>query len=395
LKLKLFTFLISALFMIPVGVFAHGTEEEHQREMLTATLLNYSFIVSSILLGLGIILFFLIRNQLKTVNVKKQEGRLKRDKLQRWLKLSRWVSVLALLALAVSGVFALTNGTGEEEDIDFMHIHGLGFTNDGTEIYVPAHDGLKVYKNGKWKIPEGEKHDYMGFSMVDNGFYSSGHPAPGSSMKNPLGVVKSTDMGKTLQTLDLYGEVDFHGIGVGYYSHAIYVLTPEPNSRMDDAGLYYSLDETKTWTKSDMKGLEGQPSAITVHPEKENIVVISTNRGVYLSKDYGNSFNNILEGTPVTSVSFTKEGKLLAGGMTDKPSLMEINLESGEKKNIPIPTLSEDDAIGYIAVNPNNEKQIVFTTFEKDIYLTDNFGEKWIQIAKQGKGMNSQTTTNE
>jgi len=142
--------------MIPVGVFAHGTEEEHQREMLTATLLNYSFIVSSILLGLGIILFFLIRNQLKTVNVKKQEGRLKRDKLQRWLKLSRWVSVLALLALAVSGVFALTNGTGEEEDIDFMHIHGLGFTNDGTEIYVPAHDGLKVYKNGKWKIPEGE-----------------------------------------------------------------------------------------------------------------------------------------------------------------------------------------------------------------------------------------------
>jgi len=241
----------------------------------------------------------------------------------------------------------------------------------------------------------GYKHDYMGFSMVDNGFYSSGHPAPGSSMKNPLGVVKSTDMGKTLQTLDLYGEVDFHGIGVGYYSHAIYVLTPEPNSRMDDAGLYYSLDETKTWTKSDMKGLEGQPSAITVHPEKENIVVISTNRGVYLSKDYGNSFNNILEGTPVTSVSFTKEGKLLAGGMTDKPSLMEINLESGEKKNIPIPTLSEDEAIGYIAVNPNNEKQIVFTTFEKDIYLTDNFGEKWIQIAKQGKGMNSQTTTNE
>jgi hypothetical protein len=395
MKLKLFTCLLTILFMVPVGVFAHGAEEEHKREMLTATLLNYSFIVSSILFVLGIILLFLIRKQLKTVNVKKQEGRLKRDKLQRWLKLSQWVSVLALLALAVSGVFALTNGTEKEDGIDFMHIHGLGFTNDGNEIYVPAHDGLKVYKNGKWGIPEGEKHDYMGFSMVDNGFYSSGHPAPGSSMKNPFGVVKSTDMGKTLQTLDLYGEVDFHGMGVGYYSHAIYVLNPEPNSRMDDAGLYYSLDETKTWTKSDMKGLEGQPSAIAVHPEKKNIVVISTNRGVYLSKDYGNSFDNIAKNTPVTSVSFTKEGKLLAGVITDKPSLMEINLESGEKKNIPIPTLSEGDAIGYIAVNPNNEKQIVFTTFEKDIYLTDNFGEKWIQIAKQGKGMNSQTTTNE
>lgn len=395
MKFKFFTFLIVTLFMLPVYAFAHGTEEEHQREVITNTLLNYGLVISAILSIIGIILLFLIKSQLKSFNVKKQEGRIKRDKLQSWLKVSQWGSALSLLFFTVTGVFALSIGKEKGDTVDFMHIHGLGFANDGTGIYIPAHDGLKVYKNGKWEIPEGEKHDYMGFSMVHNGFYSSGHPAPGSSMKNPFGVVKSTDMGKTLQTLDLYGEVDFHGMGVGYYSHAIYVLNPEPNSRMDDAGLYYSLDETKTWTKSDMKGLEGQPAAIAVHPEKENIVVISTNRGVYLSKDYGNSFDNIVEGTPVTSVSFTKEGKLLAGVITDKPSLMEINLESGEKKNIPIPTLSEGDAIGYIAVNPNNEKQIVFTTFEKDIYLTDNFGEKWIQIAKQGKGMNSQTTTNE
>ncbi|OQP03885.1 hypothetical protein B1690_17085 [Geobacillus sp. 46C-IIa] len=170
MKLKLFTCLLTILLMVPVGVFAHGAGEEHKREMLTATLLNYSFIVSSILFVLGITLLSLIRNQLKTVNVKKHEGRLKRDKLQRWLKLSKWISVLALLSLAVSGVFALTNGTEKEDGIDFMHIHGLGFTNDGTEIYVPAHDGLRVYKNGKWGIPEGEKHDYMDSLWLITGF---------------------------------------------------------------------------------------------------------------------------------------------------------------------------------------------------------------------------------
>jgi hypothetical protein len=34
--------------------------------------------------------------------------------------------------------------------------------------------------DGKWKEAPGEMHDYLGFSMADNGFYSSGHPAPGT-----------------------------------------------------------------------------------------------------------------------------------------------------------------------------------------------------------------------
>ncbi|MFA7746586.1 hypothetical protein AB8738_14955, partial [Salinicoccus roseus] len=60
-----------------------------------------------------------------------------------------------------------------EEEVTFQHFHGLGYTSDGEELYVPAHDGLKVFKDGAWTIPtEREKHDKMGFSMFKGGFYS-------------------------------------------------------------------------------------------------------------------------------------------------------------------------------------------------------------------------------
>ncbi|MBN2981809.1 hypothetical protein [Cohnella algarum] len=92
----------------------------------------------------------------------------------------------------------------------------------------------------------------MGFSMVDDGFYSSGHPARGSKKKNPFGIVKSTDEGRSLETLTLYGEVDFHGMSVGYKSHTIYIFNLEPNSAIETTGLNYSTDEAKSWTMSEM-----------------------------------------------------------------------------------------------------------------------------------------------
>jgi hypothetical protein len=98
------------------------------------------------------------------------------------------------------------------EDSSLTHVHGLGYSTNGSFIMIPAHDGLKVFKEGKWGSLTGDKHDYMGFSVVNKGFYSSGYPAEGSSLKNPFGIVMSEDNGKSLNILDLHGEIDFHQI---------------------------------------------------------------------------------------------------------------------------------------------------------------------------------------
>ncbi|MFV2047461.1 F510_1955 family glycosylhydrolase [Metabacillus sp. YM-086] len=394
MKLKsLFTMLILFILSIPVDVFAHGTEEEHKQEVMTNTFLTYGIFISTVLLIVGVIVLLTVKSRLKTVNVKKQEGRIKRDKLNRWLKVSQWVSLVSLLVLIATASFKIVNDGGKDGQVEFMHIHGLGITDNEDEVYVPAHDGLKVFKDGMWSNAEGEKHDYMGFSMVDDGFYSSGHPGEGSNLKNPFGVIKTTDMGKSLEMLDLYGEIDFHGMAVGYKSHAIYVINPQANSRMDDTGLYYSTDDTRTWTKSEMEGLDGKISSLAVHPTDDAIVALGTNEGIFISKDYGQTFEGISD-SPTTAVSFSLEGELFAGIVSSTFTISKFDIETNGQTKLSIPSLTGENAIGYIGVNPQNEQQILFTTFEKDIYITQNGGESWEKIAEKGIGstMNIQTS---
>lgn len=280
----------------------------------------------------------------------------------------------------------------EVSDIEMMHVHGLGFSGDGAGLYVPSHDGLKVFENGVWNEAVAEPHDYMGFGMVDDGFYSSGHPGPGSSLKNPFGVVKTTDMGQNLEMLDLYQEVDFHGMAVGYNSHAIYVINPQENSRMDDIGLYYSTDDTETWTKSEMTGLQGPIFSIAAHPTNEAIVALGTSEGVFLSDDFGETFESVSDSS-TTAVTFSPAGDLVAGSVSGEVTLTIFDSETNEPQLISIPELNEENTIGYIAVNPQDENQITFTTIEKDMYMTNDSGGNWSQIAEKGTGINLEPGT--
>ncbi|AQQ52645.1 F510_1955 family glycosylhydrolase [Planococcus lenghuensis] len=276
--------------------------------------------------------------------------------------------------------------TPEESEIELTHIHGLGITEEEGALYVPSHHGLMVFKEGVWSAAEGETHDYMGFAMVDNGFYTSGHPGEGSELANPFGVSRSTDMGQTLEMLDLYKEIDFHVMDVGYDSHAIYVVNPQPNSRMDQAGIHYSIDDAETWTYSAAEGLEGQLMSIGVHPADEAVVAAGTDQGVFVSEDYGQSFEAISD-VPTTAVTFSPEGTLFTGGVTNAFTLTAFDITTGEQTDFAIPELSGQNAIGYIAINPQNEQEIYFSTFEKDIYLSEDGGETWTQIADKGIGI--------
>jgi hypothetical protein len=388
LKINIITII---LFSLPISAWAHGTEEEHQQELLFPSIMMYGFFTLLGLLLLSILLVWYTSSKINQINVKTQSGRNEKAGKEKLNKLLITSTGILVLGAVTTGVLAFKDNTTTAEpqsnngssSVDFMHIHGLGFSNDGSEVYVPAHDGLRVFKEGKWSVVEGEQHDYMGFNMVDDGFYSSGHPGPGSNLKNPFGVIKSTDMGKNLEILDLYGEVDFHGMSVGYKSHAIYVLNPQANSRMSGTGLYYTLDDANTWNKSELSGKDGKTSSIAIHPTDNATIVMTTDKGVLVSSDYGNQFKKVLPNL-ATSSTFNIEGKLVIGNVDNGVSLTELDLNSGEKKQISTPEMDQDDAISYIAVNPQNVEEIVFTTFKKDIFYTEDFGTTWEKIADKG-----------
>lgn len=335
--------------------------------------------------------FILTRRQMEMLkNVKKKEERERRLSLSKNLRMLKWALVISSVVFGATGT-AFVRGGGEKAII-LDHTHGIGFSTDGKRIIIPAHEGLKAYEAGRWSALDGDRHDYMGFSSVNDGFYSSGHPAPGSDLQNPFGVVKSTDEGKSLRSLALVGETDFHNMAVGYVSHAIFAVNPQPNTQMNSTGLFYSTDDAKTWTKSEMKGVNEEVTAISVHPTETSIVALGTPTGVYLSEDYGNNFEKVSGEGQTTSLFFNLEGKLYMGGFQNRAYLQKMDIESKNIETVVIPSLPED-AISYFTQNAKDERQMAFTTYKNNIYFSQNKGFSWTKIADEGKTISLEKET--
>src|SRR5712692_3916798 len=141
-------------------------------------------------------------------------------------KLSRWWPGIGVLLSALAAAPAAA-----DSGVALMHVHGLSYSADGKQLFIPSHVGMAIYSEGRWSKAPGPEHDFMGFSATREALYSSGHPAPGSSLRNPFGLLKSGDGGKSWEHLGLTGEADFHVMAASYGARVVYVYAAIPNSR--------------------------------------------------------------------------------------------------------------------------------------------------------------------
>src|SRR6478672_3049962 len=188
-------------------------------------------------------------------------------------------------------VLTLTGAVHAE--VTLVHVHGLSYSSDGKRLMIPSHFGLALYSDGKWSKAPGPEHDYMGFAATAQYLYSSGHPAAGSRLVNPFGLLRSKDDGKTWEKLGLEGESDFHVMATSWSTNAIYVWNPVPNSRMQQAGLHYTLNDGFAWKRAAAKGIDDNPYALAVHPDDPKSVALATPAGVFASTDAGENFKRI------------------------------------------------------------------------------------------------------
>jgi photosystem II stability/assembly factor-like uncharacterized protein len=287
------------------------------------------------------------------------------------------LAFLWLLAAATFPVYAQT--------VTLTHVHGLAYSPDGKQLMIPSHHGLAVYRNGKWSKAPGPRHDYMGFSATAKHLYSSGHPAHGSGLVNPFGLIRSRDGGRTWEKLGLEGETDFHLLGTSWNTNAIYVWNPAPSSRMKTAGLHYTLNEGFAWKRASAAGLGGEPRAIAVHPDDAKMVAVAASEGLYLSRDSGERFVKIEGGGEGLSAFFDLEGRhLWYGAFEGRPKLLRVPLSGGQPAQLALPAL-KDDAVSYIAQNPARRLEYAIATFERSVYLSKDGGQSWTQIADRGK----------
>lgn len=283
----------------------------------------------------------------------------------------------------------------EESATDFIikaepqkieHIHGIGYPGNDEGLYVASHHGLKIFKNGEWLETTDENHDYMGFQAVEDGFFASGHPAEGSDLKNPLGLVKSKDKGKTLDKLAFYGESDFHFLSASYRDTVLYLINEESNSKLD-RGVYVSKDRGGAWEPVELNGLDANSlGMIAVHPENGGILAMATREGVFVSGDFGKTMTRAGDYQMVTAAAYSRQSLYIAPVYHEEIKLVRLPVEqqnAGEE--LPIPNLNYDNPITYIAADPEQEGRIAFITILNDLYESEDGGKTWNQLLVNGR----------
>lgn len=288
-----------------------------------------------------------------------------------------WTVACGLCALAALPVQAGT-------PVILTHIHGLSYSADGARLLVPSHHGLAVYADGRWSIAEGPLHDYQGFSATRDALYSSGHPAPGSELADPFGLIKSSDDGRTWQPLGLAGESDFHILASCHATGAVYVANKVANTRMSEVGIYHTRTDGLRWQRAAAKGLGRWLHGLAVHPRDAAVVAAAADEGLYLSRNWADSFERLVGGM-VIAASFAPDGEhLWFSTYSDKAGLARIALKTGAKVEelaVPGPT---DDAVSYISFNPVRQGEIAIATFKRSVLLSKDQGRTWTPIARDG-----------
>lgn len=289
----------------------------------------------------------------------------------------------ALLATAVLHLALYPFPAVGQQRVTLTHVHGLSYSPDGKELLVPSHHGLTIYSDGRWNKAPGPEHDYMGFTVTRAAIYSSGHPAPGSTLRNPFGLLRSKDGGRSWEQLGLVGEADFHVLAANYAATAIYVFCDEPNSRMREPGIYSSTDEGRTWRRAKGGRLSGKMAALAVHPSRGNVLAAATDAGAFLSEDQGDGFTLVLDHQAV-SVYFDLDGEhLWIGGYRGNATLARMNLRTRRLEPASIPAMTRD-AVAFIAQNPAKRSQYAIATLSRDVHISDDGARNWKQIAAKG-----------
>jgi photosystem II stability/assembly factor-like uncharacterized protein len=168
----------------------------------------------------------------------------------------------------------------------FSHSHGMAVDSlDGGKVYIAAHEGLYLLQEDRDLFRVGEvRDDLMGFSAhpTESGtFWSSGHPARGGN----IGFQKTVDGGFTWKTISsgLGGPVDFHAMAVSY-------ADPDTVYGFFGGKLQRSFNGGASWEYAEGAVL---PFSLSSHPTDPRVVYASTQRGVEVSNDAGNTWEDL------------------------------------------------------------------------------------------------------
>jgi photosystem II stability/assembly factor-like uncharacterized protein len=199
------------------------------------------------------------------------------------------------LALSISAcLFAVACGDDEENgsagepapavsDAGPIHVHGLGINPADGALFVATHTGLFRAPPGKLRARRvaDRFQDTMGFTVTGpDRFLGSGHPDGREGLPPFLGLIRSTDAGRTWQPVSLLGERDFHVLEAA--GSRVYGYGSDFESRQ--ASLLVSEDGGRSWEER----TPPEPLlSLAIDPGDPHRVVASGEEGIHASTDAG------------------------------------------------------------------------------------------------------------
>ncbi|MCT4776042.1 MULTISPECIES: F510_1955 family glycosylhydrolase [Exiguobacterium] len=259
------------------------------------------------------------------------------------------------------------------------HIHGAGFWPDGRPV-IATHTGLMEFREDGWYELSSNRHDYMGFELVADGFYASGHPAQDSPYKNPLGVVRGTDKGETLEIRSLEGEADFHYMSAGFESESLYVYLETATSELEP-GFYRSLDGGTSFEPMKMDGIEGRGIAgITADASEPKRVFVYGPDGILVSSDGGDMFEAFNDQGNIVMMA-TAKGQLAYIAKTGTSfNLVVSDLTDETETTIELPSLNADSVPVELVFQ---DERLLLATSDNSVYVYED--DEWTQLLQAGK----------
>ena len=236
------------------------------------------------------------------------------------------------------------------------HIHHVKVVEN--KLFVLTHEGLyELVGKNNMKLVGKEKIDVMGFVSLGNVLVASGHPAVGSKMPNPIGVIKSLDGGLTWKSVSLSGKVDFHfleGLGSDLYG-----------ADSQTGKLMHSADSGVTW-----KTLGANTFIdIAVSPKKSGVAIAIKDSGLVLTQNAFKSTTKIKGTLTMTQIEWRKSGLYGLSG-----SSLYKSTNSGK-------TWAKQSTFKGAPGLLSASDELMLVTVGSDIYTSKNDGKSFRKIS--------------
>jgi len=207
-----------------------------------------------------------------------------------------------------------------------IHVHGLGINPADGALFVATHTGLFRAGPGERRATRiaDRYQDTMGFTVTGpDRFLGSGHPDGREDLPPFLGLIRSTDAGRSWVPVSLLGKRDFHVLEAA--GERIYGYGSDFESR--EAGLLVSADSGRSWQER----TPPEPLlSLAIDPDDPDHIVASGERGSYSSSDGGRGWRplsddpGLLAWTPSRGLFLVglngSVGRSRDGGRTWEPS---------------------------------------------------------------------------